>query len=39
MTLVSEMNIVTRVDSLLTNMKMPWETSVKINNYFTKVIF
>lgn len=28
MTLVSEMNIVTRVDSLLTNMKMPWETSV-----------
>ena len=32
-TLVSEMNIVTRVDSLLTNMKFPWETSVK--NYFS----
>ena len=29
MTLVSEMNLVTRVDSLLTNMKFPWETSVQ----------
>ena len=38
-TLVSEMNIVTRVDSLLTNLKFPWETSVKIKNDFYLFIY